>query len=1476
MTRWGSYEAVKELAQSGLGFLWTARRSAAVVEGETYVIKTTEGLALLGDPERLERESTLFMEAANAQVKLVELGAKHWARLHEVGRTDVGAYYVTDMYARSVQSLVARGIRLDARSLSVVVHAVIDGLQEIGSLLGRAHGNIKRSNVLIGGPDGPTVYDDPVVLTDPKPTSALTGQDGADDLRAVGRLIYELVMLRPVRDQIGLNVSLSEDWSRLGAAAPAWVDLCNLLMGAAGGRPAPDLEQVRAMIPTARAAASRRRGPAAAAAVALLVIGGGVAAYVLTRPPAAPPVVVPKVSPDELDHGWVALVYDWKNWYQPNTREALRVELEKLDGAGQEGLRALIASLGGARPVKSPSEAVFGDKVVDLSDLMRVRPSEHTAKERGKAGEQVQSDLSATMSAVREARQDIRELLELVPASATAASWGERGWGEAAAALTQARRVHDLLADAGAGSGLSPERDKVGYAEIADAVRAALAAARAEKALAGVEQTAKGAALRDPALKGLTAAAQAAGARALAAPGGARPVDALAGAVERFAAAAGAYAAALGEGKLDLEAYLASPERAAALGSGALDAEALTKLTAAAGLPAYRPISDPAAGAELARARQEIQGLIAKGEKRLKQARDKKRMEEAEADKVGAELARIAAGVKAVGVDAEGKARVLSPASNAAFTAELGALRGEMTAYLEGPKRIIGCDLETEAALRAEVAKAAPEAGSRLRPLWDRLVESMVGAKLEGATGELDACDKRDLLVEKWKPVLEAIAAPGYLPGLTAPGFPAEGLEKIRRAKHEALLDAVAAEKPASLGEPQKFAAAVEAGARAGYEAWRASAERALADAARAAALLAEGRPAGGAGDDPAQLAKGAQGDAALAPLVKDLTEGLAQLEAVGKEDRLGALLDRLEGPAPLAVRVAAWARLGSASWAGADAKTLERAAAAAAGIGGVVEAAGLTAERKAEAAAAMRASAAAAWTRLAAAALETPDDAARTAAFDQARVLAGRFGAGLKEARGLSPRAGYAWLALEARAAIGVLEGASPGDEGALVARHAGAIEAYAKEAGLAGEKDVADLIAALRNAADPNGKSFDESQAGPLTPELPLTAQMGWKLARADDGGGVVEYVAGGHRLAFVTLKLGGAEEQEVLISTREVSAGLAAEVLSRSSIGADAAWTRVPEGTVTLLPMPSGREDPREGPRAWTSEDGRTIVGISMPADRARQTWFGWFPWKESLRTPTASFAWLPSGVKLDPPTLDHPMQQVTAEAAVLVARRLGCRLPTAAEWRAAASAAAAEPANLRDADWRGPRNVYVQSIEAWNRTHADSPINKAQMPSGGIFVPPDRASGFDKTKDDGALEGSDGSVLFRPAKAAAGEDKVHDLIGNVAEFVLASPEAVRRFEALPRACQPDDAFGFFATGKGAEQSYGAVRVIGGSAISPPPPAGWDPSAELEVRESGPRAYSDVGFRLAISKGEGSTGKTPRARALNVLRLKFRLPR
>lgn len=58
--------------------------------------------------------------------------------------------------------------------------------------------------------------------------------------------------------------------------------------------------------------------------------------------------------------------------------------------------------------------------------------------------------------------------------------------------------------------------------------------------------------------------------------------------------------------------------------------------------------------------------------------------------------------------------------------------------------------------------------------------------------------------------------------------------------------------------------------------------------------------------------------------------------------------------------------------------------------------------------------------------------------------------------------------------------------------------------------------------------------------------------------------------------------------------------------------------------------------------------------------------------------------PAGLKVDPPSRDHPMQYLSPHAAVLAARLAGCRLPTVDEWTAAGGAVGGT--NLRDASWK----------------------------------------------------------------------------------------------------------------------------------------------------------------------------------------------
>jgi formylglycine-generating enzyme required for sulfatase activity len=581
-------------------------------------------------------------------------------------------------------------------------------------------------------------------------------------------------------------------------------------------------------------------------------------------------------------------------------------------------------------------------------------------------------------------------------------------------------------------------------------------------------------------------------------------------------------------------------------------------------------------------------------------------------------------------------------------------------------------------------------------------------------------------------------------------------------------------------------------------------------------------------------------------------------LTEIARERDVGRLLARLEaGGGGVAEVRAVWRSLAAGVWSSgaAEAGRVARVAAAARGLSADPGVAG-----------AIAGDVRGVGAGLAVAAMRAGEKE-RTVAFEGVWRAAGSFGAAEADARAAGPRLLYNWRLMAARAAVEAVEvGAAKEAQGAAVAAALAPLEEAARLAGVSDRPEVSGVLKGLTRSADPNGKSFTPSDAGPAAGDPAVKSRMGWDEG-SEAAGGVVVYRGKRQVLTFATVVVDG---QEVLVQTREVTAGLVAEVLA--DIGGDAPWSGDPAGTMTLLPMPSGRDEPRQGPRVWTSENGRDIVAVRVEASRARPTWYGWFPWNTTMDGKPAAFPWLPEGVRLTPPTLDCPMQQVTPEAAVLVARRLGCRLPTVGEWAAArALSPPGETPNLRDASWLALRNVYVPALDAWNRTPANGAKQiTAQLPSGGVFLP--RGRSVDPMRDDAAGAENDGDPLLRSAKGEAGEAGVRDLIGNVAEYVLADAAGRARVEQVPAACGANDAFGLFASGK--EHGYGMLRVVGGSALSPPDPVGYRPEDPQEIPATAPTGYSDVGFRLAITKGDGTVGRTPRERGLSVLEKRARV--
>jgi formylglycine-generating enzyme required for sulfatase activity len=285
---------------------------------------------------------------------------------------------------------------------------------------------------------------------------------------------------------------------------------------------------------------------------------------------------------------------------------------------------------------------------------------------------------------------------------------------------------------------------------------------------------------------------------------------------------------------------------------------------------------------------------------------------------------------------------------------------------------------------------------------------------------------------------------------------------------------------------------------------------------------------------------------------------------------------------------------------------------------------------------------------------------------------------------------------------------------------------------------------------------------------------------------------------------------------LGTREVTLGQFASVLDGNNL-----W---PEARKLAWPSRPGKGDGRPGARVWEWVD----VASASPRIGPTSLWMyaddvdrhNDFP---SEFHPEAKFNRNVIGAKLGGmPSDRHPMQYVSAQAALYYATALGCRLPSSAEWRNALDSSGGSTQkgdwNLRDETWekfRAHATKQQIAVEHW----PDRGAFPGEAPAA---IPPSRP-------------GNDGTFLFR---AATSNDGVfRDLVGNVAEYVCEVPDAFARWTDKKTA---DDMKRFLS------DTPDAVAVIGGSALSPA-----DVAVDKALPVSRPdRGYSDVGLRLAFT--------------------------
>ena len=399
--------------------------------------------------------------------------------------------------------------------------------------------------------------------------------------------------------------------------------------------------------------------------------------------------------------------------------------------------------------------------------------------------------------------------------------------------------------------------------------------------------------------------------------------------------------------------------------------------------------------------------------------------------------------------------------------------------------------------------------------------------------------------------------------------------------------------------------------------------------------------------------------------------------------------------------------------------------------------------------------------------------------------------------------------------------------------ARHAAvasAIAAFHKQVAalpdVAKSPPVRALVEQLGQVAKEKGP--DKPTAG-LAKAGPMASPVGqeWEATVDKDGKwAAYAWTRRPHSLRFVRIEPKDKSAKPAYLCTTEVSIGLFIDMM-----GAAERWREVGG----LLKTYDPQLQPIKGPRVWEWK----AVGTEV---RIPQTW---------LAGESGAVRHYAEGLDPGTPSARHPMQYVSARAALYFARLMGCRLPTPSEWKAAFEAhGKGGGRNLRDATWQ-------KQLDHVRKKREQTIL--IEWPDTGIFRPPDvkPSTGTAATV---VVKGNDGTLWFEPVGSP---DAFHHLVGNVAEFVLdCAPQFDERLKKLADL-KTSTIVRFLG------QHATALGVVGASALSPSEL--WNGSdkpfdkAWKTKPDEAADGYADVGFRLAFT----APRESPAERLKRVLR-------
>ncbi len=1411
MPTFGDYTTVRELHRTGLGAVYAAAKQGAEPD-VAFAVKTCRPDALVLRPDQADQEIAAFVIGAEYAKRIGDHSgcAQRWAKVYAMGRPgdpgagdDGGAYCVTDLATiATVEKVIAGKVPFDGPTLAWLMGEVVQGLLDLQANLKRGHGNLKPSNVLICGDANKELRAARVVLCDPSPEAERNVEQAhLSDLRGIGALIHAIVLHSPFKG--GWPVEPSSAWAALGRDGNKWRELVNTLLDPNPRAERPTLDELAERLrPLAVAKRSRTPLLLGMAAAVLLAGGVGFGVYHYTHREVIT-IVKWNEQPQLHLQQWRDLCAAYRGWYslfqdglgKPPTmglRERGYATRREAYAATDPQLKELLA-LPGIAEGYDPWSIAHVARDTDLLQLANT-PTDHARSDTG---------VDKTVAALASVDAIKQGLVEGWKAPQRlkdkAAVYRQRGWVRPAMVLENA--VANVNPDKAPDPAVAVD-SVLGLVPIVEKVDAAWEEIQKNReAIASIN---------DPILAKFSDAGAAMVGANISDGSTAKREDLVT--LEKQALDAAELAKNLSKfvrtvwPTVDAESFTTGPKYAEMLGASPSAVVFADWLAEAKRHPSLDPALDPRRAFN---AEQLLTGIDEQATKLTG-----KPLRGVVQPAVASRLAKLHVDVPAIAPDKlfwkrSNEQKVKDEAAR--VKRELDEVRAAVDGMIEARRAEFAAgarDLRAKLAARNEVA---PGSGA-INAAWRGWRDAMVGGAGAGGFADEDYED----VATKSKALDEALAAldksfPGAI-AKSGEGVPqtdwAAALAEASQNEREKRLGAALAGLGATPPDPNaaSFKTATTSAGK-DYGDWNAKLTQMRTELGRAEDAMNSGQEPTGADSIENVVNKwmsdplGKQPE--IAQSVAGIRERVEATKALKAEKSADVLVGKVMNPdaAKPELTLAAWRRLGDADvgWPRTQAQ-LDDGKRLKAQLAGVISK--LPEARRAPLAKQVASDLAKRWTSYASSVREP-------------RVLEAAFAAmpdySVDEAT-LPPKLRYNLLYSKLR------KDARPDDSDERVVEVLGAFDRAVRGLGadVANARNVSKLLAdaaPIVRAEEIVRPKVDPKTLGP--------GQMGGKWqANLDTTTADLTFTRGSTTLLFVRVEVPGADpEAAVYLCTRELSIGDAAEIVEAAG---PSAWAKFKDGLPAMNTWKT--------PRGWTLDARGVLTTQSwMQVDSNMTSQLPGYAPGIGVPGQVAKVADTAGGE----PQRDHPIQEIPPYTLAYVARLAGCRFPTGAEWNAAHKkfdgGGTPSGSNLRDATFEKQR-AHIKSARA-SVTRQDG----FPWPDMGAFG----ATAVQKLPvGDNARSGqqSDGILWFTLTSTGGGE-RVHHLVGNVAELVV---EDGPQFERTPAS----------AATNAIQDMLGNVKlgVIGGSALSAPElPIDRPIPLEFEDITEG---YSDIGCRLAFN--------------------------